>query len=381
MNRPEELKVGPRNVAMLVNGDEVYGVGTIEKLYSDAWPDMLFVCTRRGPMHEWLKEHHPRVMLIDGLSDLSLRGYLGSLAGLVRSWRKAKNDAKQLHRRLEGQDIKIIHVHWLSHQLISGHMRRYGYKTVWQINNNTNRERIFDTGHKLNILLARWGADFLLPASNYIAKNWKDSGVSLKTVHNSAKPVYATGPTKKNSSSLRCVAAGRLSKSKGHHIAVDAILKLISENHDVCLDIYGGPLEDNTYAKDLLRKIKIARAEDKISLKGFCGNLRELHRLYDVGLQCRIDPEPCSLWVCETLVDGLPLVASATGGTPELVQDGVTGFLVPPNDTEALTEKLRCLCHDPLLKNKMALAAYQRGKTHFTETRMMSETLHCYHSI
>jgi glycosyltransferase involved in cell wall biosynthesis len=114
---------------------------------------------------------------------------------------------------------------------------------------------------------------------------------------------------------------------------------------------------------------------------GFCGDLRHRHTQYHLGLQCRIDPEPCSLWVCETLVDGLPLLASATGGTPELVDDGVTGYLYAPGSAEDLSRKLVGLCVDRAKLAHMRAAAFDRGQRSFTVARFLRETLDAYDTV
>ena len=114
---------------------------------------------------------------------------------------------------------------------------------------------------------------------------------------------------------------------------------------------------------------------------GFCSDLRQRHQEYHLGLQCRIDPEPCSLWVCETLVDGLPLAASATGGTPELVGDGVTGLLYEAGSAEELAKRIDELANDRPRLAAMRAAAFERGQRQFTVERFLSETLAAYQSL
>ena len=114
---------------------------------------------------------------------------------------------------------------------------------------------------------------------------------------------------------------------------------------------------------------------------GFEPRLREKHQEYHLGLQCRVTPEPCSLWVCETLVDGLPLVASATGGTPELVDNGVTGVLYEAEDEDDFTAKLIGLLRDPARLREMRAKAFARGQQHFTLQRFISDTLAAYETL
>ena len=381
MSTSTTLTISPANVAMLVQGSELYGIGTIQQLYASGWSDMTFVSFGKGPIFDWLKESGAQVELIEGDRHyFASRNSLAMLAKLPAKWKQAKQDAAEVHRRLADREIHVVHTHRLAQQMVAGHMRPLGYKSVWQINNNSNPRRLLGMGRMLNHWLARWGADLLLPASDFIADNWKGCGVPMRTIRNAAAQVVE--PRSAGSvPPVKCVVAGRLEASKGHHTAVAAVLEARQAGHDVELDIYGGPLEENPYAEELRQTIRDANAVDKIRFQGFCTDLRQRHGDYHLGFQCRIDPEPCSLWVCETMVDGLPILASATGGTPELVDNGVTGVLYPPGDSSALAGHLIALCDDLGRLDQMRAAAAQRGQQHFLLDRMLEETLEAYRSL
>ncbi len=366
---------------MLVHGAEVYGIATIIKLYAKRWQDMTFVCFGEGAMHEWLVENGNRVVTMAIESRLKATGSpLKLIANFRGHQRDARRLAEQTAERIRNRDIRVVHTHRLSEQIVAGQMRPLGFKSVWQINNNSNRKRLAGFGLFLNHRLARWGADLLLPASDFIAANWQGCGVPMRTIRNAAEKIvdFRDAPP---APPLRCVVAGRLEHSKGHHTAIDAVIKARAAGKDVRLDVFGGPVEGNSYCDELQAKIKLASASDAIQLRGFCSDLRQRHGDFHLGLQCRIDPEPCSLWVCETMVDGLPVLASATGGTPELVDDGVTGLLYPPGDTNALADHLINLSERPKRLESMRHAAHQRGQDHFLIERLAHETLEAYRSL
>ncbi|MCO6045245.1 glycosyltransferase family 4 protein [Aeoliella sp. ICT_H6.2] len=377
MNTP----LTPTNVAMLVNGQERYGIATIPRLYAQHWPDMVFVSFGRGDLYEWLSANHARTVLIDSTDRFAIRkNLLRAMSDYRRHLHLARKHADELHAPFADQDIRVVHTHRLTEQLVAGMLKEDGYKSVWQINNNSSPGRLGGMSRRFNHRLARWGADLLLPASDFIAGNWKGSSVPMRTIHNAAMPV-ADFHEVPDPPPMRCLVAGRLEHSKGHHSAVAAVIAARDAGCDVRLDIYGGPVDDNAYADQLRDTIRQADAEQHIELKGFCDDLRQRHRDYHLGLQCRIDPEPCSLWVCETMVDGLPLAASATGGTPELVQDGQTGMLYPAGDAEALAERIIQLYRDADRLKTMRHAAYERGRTRYLMDRMGEETMAAYNSL
>jgi glycosyltransferase involved in cell wall biosynthesis len=73
--------------------------------------------------------------------------------------------------------------------------------------------------------------------------------------------------------------------------------------------------------------------------------------------------------VLEAMAAGLPVVATDVGGMAEAVIDGVTGFLVPPDDADALARALGRLVGDPELRTRMGAAARARYEEHFSPAR------------
>lgn len=365
---------------MVCQGTEVYGIGTIEKLYAQGLPGLSFLCMSEGPLVAWLRAGGHRVEVIPGLTSFMARSSLGTLARLPAAFRRARRSARRIHEAIRGRGVRIIHTHWLPQRLIAGYLRPMGYRIVWQINDNMDRRRMLGLGVKLNHRLARWGADLLLPASDYVAGYWAGCGVPMRTIRNAAVPVF-DGPSAIPESPVACLTAGRMVPSKGHHLAVEAVLRARREGLDVRLDCFGGPLEDNEYAEAIAERIQEEGAGKFIRLCGFASDLRQRHQQYHLGLQCRIDPEPCSLWVCEAMVDGLPLLAADNGGTPELVADGLTGFLFASGDVDEMSRKLIALCRDPRRLRAMRSAAFERGRERFQLGRFIEQTMSAYAAI
>ena len=75
------------------------------------------------------------------------------------------------------------------------------------------------------------------------------------------------------------------------------------------------------------------------------------------------------------------VVATEVGGVPELVEDGVTGFLVPPRDPDALAEALQKLIADPELRRRMGQAGRKKALKEFTLDRMLQETERVYKQV
>jgi glycosyltransferase involved in cell wall biosynthesis len=82
--------------------------------------------------------------------------------------------------------------------------------------------------------------------------------------------------------------------------------------------------------------------------------------------------------VLEAMGAGLPVVATAVGGTPEVVVEGETGLLVPPGDVSALAAALERLIRDPELCQAMGMAGRQRARACFSAQTMVERTQTLY---
>jgi len=88
--------------------------------------------------------------------------------------------------------------------------------------------------------------------------------------------------------------------------------------------------------------------------------------------------EGLPLTAVETLAAGVPLVATAVDGTPEVVIDGVTGLLVTPGNPAAMAEVIGRLARQPELRRKFALAGRDWVLKRFTIERQVEQTSSLY---
>jgi glycosyltransferase involved in cell wall biosynthesis len=83
----------------------------------------------------------------------------------------------------------------------------------------------------------------------------------------------------------------------------------------------------------------------------------------------------------EGMAAGLPVIASAVGGLCELVQNGETGWLVPPASPAELAQRVGELIHDGRKREAMGIAGRQRALDHFPTSRMVERTFAVYDSL
>ena len=107
-------------------------------------------------------------------------------------------------------------------------------------------------------------------------------------------------------------------------------------------------------------------------------DLFALYRAAEVVVVPSSWPEPLSRVLLEAMQLGRPVVATAVGGTPEAVEDGVTGLLVPREDARALGEAISALLRDPARRARMGEAARHRAALVFSEERIIASLLDAY---
>ena len=103
-----------------------------------------------------------------------------------------------------------------------------------------------------------------------------------------------------------------------------------------------------------------------------------LYRAADVVVSPSIWPEPLSRVLVEAMHFGRPVVATFTGGSPEAVEDGITGLLVRPNDPGALGDAIVALLRDPGRRERMGAAARARLAAVFGEDKIVASLLDAY---
>jgi glycosyltransferase involved in cell wall biosynthesis len=122
------------------------------------------------------------------------------------------------------------------------------------------------------------------------------------------------------------------------------------------------------------------RLNDCVTFLGWQPNLAPMLTKWDLFIQPSLD-EGFGIGILEAMAAGLPVVASRTGGIPELVADGHTGWLVPPRNPSALADRMRLLLAQPHLRTRMGAAGKARVRAHFCIVQMASRVSAIYDAI
>jgi glycosyltransferase involved in cell wall biosynthesis len=175
---------------------------------------------------------------------------------------------------------------------------------------------------------------------------------------------------------LRVLGVGRLVAKKGFDVLVDACAEL---------DRRGVPFEalivgqDDKHGDAVRRAIARHGLGDAVRLPGPLGQaelLAEYRRASALCMPCRLLPDDrdgIPNVLVEAMAAGAPVVASAVSGIPELVDDGVNGLTVPPDDPEALAGALMRLHADRALAARLAAAGRATVRERFDGDRLAGD--------
>lgn len=111
----------------------------------------------------------------------------------------------------------------------------------------------------------------------------------------------------------------------------------------------------------LRRRVRDLGLEGVVALAGWRRDAPDLVCGFDVFALASLH-EGLPIALLEAMALGVPVVATSVGGTPEVVEDGVQGFLVPPGDPRALAQRIELLLGDPRLRDRAGAAARERAR-------------------
>ena len=158
---------------------------------------------------------------------------------------------------------------------------------------------------------------------------------------------------------------------KGQEVLVRAAALLAKRGINAKYLIVGAPFPGNeshlTQLQTLIREVKL---ESQVVLTGELEDPRPAYAAMEVFVLPSAQPEPFGGVVMEAMAMGLPVIATRIGGSIDQVADGVTGFLIPPSDPEALAARIERLCRDHALRSRMAQAGPERIAKNFSLDEM-----------
>jgi glycosyltransferase involved in cell wall biosynthesis len=170
--------------------------------------------------------------------------------------------------------------------------------------------------------------------------------------------------------------AGRLVELKGIEYLLNATAQLLHEFPNLRLEIAGtGPQRERLQAA-----AAHAGLGEHVRFLGWIDEIAPVLRGWDVFVMPSLE-EGFPIAALDAMSAGLPVVATAVGGVPELIEDSACGFLIPPRDVESLVSRLRMLLASAEMRSRIGEAGYIRVRDHFSNAKMTESFAHLYDEL
>jgi L-malate glycosyltransferase len=174
----------------------------------------------------------------------------------------------------------------------------------------------------------------------------------------------------------RVVAAGALIPIKGYDVLLEAFGQLAASGVAFALLLAGnGPERDRLEQQALSLGIG-----DRVEFLGGIDDVPALLSTAHIAVHSSRS-EGLSNTILEAMAEGLPVVATSVGGTPEVILDGRSGFLVPPNDARSLAAKVKQLLDRSDLRIQLGQVGLEVVREKFNIDRIVTQYEHIYESV
>ncbi|GAB6841098.1 glycosyltransferase [Methylorubrum rhodinum] len=352
-------------IACIHQGYELYGsdrsfietVGALRETFPDA--DLSVVLPRVGPIVPFLEAFATRVdyahlwvLRRKGLGRLATLGLLALPIALGRAV-----------RRFARADLVYVNTAVVADHLLAA--RFFPGRAIVHVHE-------IPQGPALTVLrgLIRWSrAEIVFNSQATRSAFALPASIPARVIHNGiAGPPAALTQTYDGTRALRVLMLGRLSRIKGQEVLLDALDALPADiARRIELRIVGSAFEDPERERRLAARIAGSAHAGRVTLRPFDPDPDPHYRWADiVAVPSRL-PESLGRVAIEAMAYGRPPLVSAIGGLAEVVEHGRTGWCVPPDRPEVLSEALARIVAAPEAWRGFPEAGRRRYEALFTE--------------
>lgn len=227
----------------------------------------------------------------------------------------------------------------------------------------------FDMFTNLNIAVSQAVKDFMVSAN--ISRADK-----IVVVYNGIEPSNKEAKVFQGKGKIKLITVATLNEQKGIQFLIRALPKIKSEFPDVELEIVG----DGPHKKALVNEVKKLKLSSTVDFVGFVSDVEKELLTADIYVQPSLS-ESFGLAIIQAMNVGLPIVATHTGGIPEVVTQGKSGILVASEDPKALSDAILDLMRQPAKAKEMGKTARGEVKLKFDLSDMVGELEDIYEEM
>ncbi len=298
---------------------------------------------------------------------------LGSgVSAIVKQVSKSLFYIFRLARFIRENRIDLVHTNSLKADILGGVAAKLARRPlIWHVRDRIEDDYLPRPVVRIFRFLARVLPDFIIGNSKAtLATLHLDGRVPCEDVA-SGVDLSTFGPSESADTGTRDTfdigIIGRLCEWKGQHIFLKAAAEICTEFPQARFKIIGAPLfGEEGYAEELRDLSRSLFIEKVVDFMGFRPDVRQLIPKLDLVVHASTTGEPLGQVILQGMAASKPVIATNGGGVPEIVEDGVTGILVPMGDINAMAKAMRTVLHSGKMAREMGQLGRRRVEIRYT---------------
>jgi glycosyltransferase involved in cell wall biosynthesis len=177
---------------------------------------------------------------------------------------------------------------------------------------------------------------------------------------------------------------GRLDNWKGQDYFIEAIAQVIQSYPHVKALIVGAPGTSphlQAYYQKLQKLVADLNLTDHVVFTGFRSDIPQIMAASDILVHSASEPDPCPRVIVEGMLSKRAVIGVAAGGVPEMIDNQITGLLVPPKDASKMAEANLWVINHPEQAVRMGEVAQQKAKERFSIEQHVSSVQKLYQRV
>jgi glycosyltransferase involved in cell wall biosynthesis len=370
-----------------VSGAEMVLLGYLEGLNARGYRAYGYINRRNPRLIEAFRERGVPCTATDAYTDRIIRTTVNpaALAGFGRAFYAVAGEMASVIREA---DVDVIHsISYPASLYAAFAAARLGTPQIWHEHNIKRLHRVNRVIYRKVAETCRW----IIGPSDAVTGNLAKAGIDpakLRTVYNGIDLRRFQAPQPDRVPIIRKELGlgdtekavglfGQMLPHKGHRTLIEAAPH-IRQRHPHTRFYFVGALENPPYERELQALIADRALGERFAFTGWRRDVQDVIRAMDVIVIATTTPEPAALMLMEAMAMERPVVATCTGGTPEIVEDGRTGLLFRPGDANDLAKSVCRLLADPQLARSMGASGRRRVQHAFALERHLETISELY---
>ena len=377
-SNPLDLRIfqrsGDLSVLHLINGEHFSGAERVQQLLGKRLPEcgvtIDFACLKPGKFYD--------------LCDLSP----DSVFSVHMKGRFDRDVTNRVTNLAKAGEYDLIHAHTPRSAMIASRVaKKLSIPWIYHVHSPTARDSSRSMLNRINDVVERWSlrnCSKIITVSRSLRRELLERGMErtrVACIPNGVPivtPIDAVSRTEQTTWKLGMIALFR--PRKGLEVLLEALRQWPSSGPKIELDVIGG-FECEDYHREMLRLVEQYRLQSIVSFSGFTKDIAGRLANLDGMVLPSLYGEGMPMVVLEALAAAVPVIATSVEGTPEVVRDGIEGYLAEPRDAISLRDALVRFTSDRRTWVQLSSQALARHRERYSDLQMAKATAAVYRRL